>query len=628
MCPRIYSNNGNERQQRSLVMKITSYYIFILCMFFLASCGRKSDHYRVLLKNDGKIKQKSETRSKHLRLHLSFSPRGWEFSGTEAITTFESINQKSLPIEKNDDYYGVVIRDSKNLSLYEGLFKRSYHYERSKEMPDYRISNYYGNIFYEKTKERPDYLIAYYRGGIFFDIPIKTDIDKARSLDIIDLRNDKVMATVDIKDVKKTFKEKKTANGWDGEKAIFKIYGNKPAEQAFDLVVLAEGFSKEEISLSSKDALMKSKFGKYTKKYILPLLDTEPFSSLKESINIWVVATTSLDSGVSNLTRNINKKTVYDAAFGIGCLKRVLAVRNEALALTMASETPFDQIIVLVNSETYGGESNQIATFSVHKSAPYLIKHELAHSIVRFSDEYNSLNDDDVESRCEDHQQVSRAFYKPEISGGNDFFEQDEYLAPNLTLFDDPKKAKWAHLLTEDSPVVYFDYPKEKASYVPEIDGFSWSYVAQRSRDQFLLTVGPKYHDLINAITNVMINDSVYKFSIKKVGETHFVKITDFSVKQNDEINVVLKFTDKLTKFLLDFPILLSNSHLITLPSRTFTGAKDEIGLFQGSNVDLVKTFRASFDNIMISFNNHFNLVQIEAYKKKIEYYINIKNAD
>ncbi len=596
------------------------YVFFVWVIFFLVSCGHKNEHYRVSLKNDGKIQQKSETKSQHLRLHLSFSPKGWEFSGVETITSFESINQRSLPKERHGEYYGVVIRDKNKLSLHKDFFKKSYYYETS--------------------KERPDYWVSFSRGGLFFDISTKIDLSTARSLDIIDLKDDKIISSINIEDIKKPFKENKTVDGWSGEKAVFKIYGDKPAEQAFDLVVLTEGFSKEEIALSSQKALMESKFGKYAKEYILPLLETEPFSSLKENINIWVVATPSVDSGVSNLIRNINKRTVYSAAFGINCFERALVVRDQKRALKMASETPFDQILVLVNSETYGGIGHDIATFSVHKEAHYLIKHELAHSIGMLADEYNSFSDglrsnnlgsndlrsDDLGSRrCEDHGVVSHASHKHKTWGGNTFFEDDKSLAPNLTLFDDPKKAKWAHLLKKDSPIVYFDYAKKQGVYLEKSKGFSWDYSIQKSRSELLLTIGLSgysYNNLVQSITDVNVNGSSYKFVIEKVGEIDFVRIADFPVKEGDEINVVLKFKDDAGKYILDYSDrTLSSKHFLTLPSRTFTGVKNEVGLFQGSHVDLVKTFRASFDSIM-GESDQFNSVQKEAYRKQIEYYI------
>ena len=156
---------------------------------------------------------------------------------------------------------------------------------------------------------------------------------------------------------------------------------------------------------------------------------------------------------------------------------------------------------------------------------------------------------------------------------------------------------------------------------------FSWDYSIQKSRSELLLTIGLSgysYNNLVQSITNVNVNGSSYKFIIEKVGEIDFVRIADFPVKEGDEINITLKFKDDAGKYILDYSDrTLSSKHFLILPSRTFTGAKNEVGLFQGSNVDLVKTFRASFDSIMTSHLDQFNSVQKEAYKKQIEYYIN-----
>ena len=255
-----------------------------------------------------------------------------------------SLKHNSPPIEKINNYYIAIIRDNEENILYEGLVL-GYNYEYSKKVPNYLIYKHLTHLF--------------------LDVPLEIEIDEATRLDLIRLtqRNSPVykVAIEDIKTpyIKVSSIENQRVEGWSGEKVVFKIHGSQPSEQAYDIVLLMDGFDSSEVSTISMEALMQTKFGVYTKQYVLSLLDTEPYKSLKEYINIWVIVTPSLDSGVSHLIKNIHKKTVYEAVFGAGCSERLLIVGNAKRALNFASEVPFDQIIVLVNSKIYGGSGGE-----------------------------------------------------------------------------------------------------------------------------------------------------------------------------------------------------------------------------------------------------------------------------
>ena len=273
------------------------------------------------------------------------------------------------------------------------------------------------------------------------------------------------------------------------------------------------------------------------------------------------------------------------------------------------------------------GVGGSLSVFSINQYAKHLIQHEMAHSVAMFADEYSYFSDEEKKANCNNYGHIygiSDISEKTRWWGGNQFFGKDKYLAPNVTLFDDFQKAKWSHWLTESSPIVYFDYPLSKPMWIAESRSLSLTYIARKSRDEFLLTMGtsPEINRLIKNIKSVSINGIKYNFQIEKPGEAYFLRIKEFAIKENARINVTIKFKhDSELRHIKNDHL---SRHIVSLPNRTFQATEDEVGLFQGTAVDMVKTFRPSFNSIMSSYGGHFNPVQLEAYRKQIESYIEV----
>lgn len=353
---------------------------------------------------------------------------------------------------------------------------------------------------------------------------------------------------------------------------------------------------------------------------------------------MWVVATPSIDSGISNPFQNKDLKTVYNSTFGAYCKERSLIVRDQMRALEMASHVPFDQVLVLMNDDTYGGQGGDIATFSMHESAGYLIKHELAHSIGMLADEYKSFSDSIAHSTCEDNLVGSRASHSHKRWGRNGFFEDSRYLAPNIDNTSDKAKVKWSYFLNDNSPVVYFTYPQKSLLFDEEELSLEGEFIATFDREKVLITMGLEQgeNSLLEILSKVEVNGVEESFKIHKNGQA-FVELESRAMKKGE--GVTLKLTFKFTQEIIDkfktkeqlqaYRDYLVNllkgrrhsAHFVTLPSTTFTGDVAELGIFQGSGVDLEKTFRSSYRNIMGSFSMDFDRWQEYAYGTLIDRY-------
>jgi hypothetical protein len=163
-----------------------------------------------------------------------------------------------------------------------------------------------------------------------------------------------------------------------------------PADKRFNLVVLGDGYTAEEMPEFRADV----------DKHLNVLWSTEPFASYRSYVNVWAVELPSAESGVDcdpglDAPR---RDTPLDMGFWGGCnansVQRLLTVDSGA-ATALADLVPGTasanrQIVALANSDTYGGAGGTYATASGGNALSALITpHEIGHSLGKLQDEYD-----------------------------------------------------------------------------------------------------------------------------------------------------------------------------------------------------------------------------------------------
>jgi hypothetical protein len=127
--------------------------------------------------------------------------------------------------------------------------------------------------------------------------------------------------------------------------------------------------------------------------------------------------------------QKIYRKTILDASFNAFDLDRYMLIEADHRLHEVAAQVPYDTIVVLVNSQRYGGGSiafDYCVTTVDNKASVGVFLHELGHSFAGLADEYYS----------------SEVAYK-------DFFPKGvEPLEPNITALLDPANVKWKSLLS------------------------------------------------------------------------------------------------------------------------------------------------------------------------------------
>ena len=196
-----------------------------------------------------------------------------------------------------------------------------------------------------------------------------------------------------------------------------------------DLAILAEGYTEAEMD----------KFYSDCNRAVEALFAREPFKSMKDRFNVVAVAASSLQSGPSVPLRNKWTNTATGSHYSTFYSDRYLTTRNIHKVYDLLSGVPFEHIIVLANSDIYGGGGiyNQVTVVtSDHPTFNEVLVHEFGHAFGGLGDEYEYGNSADV--------------YYP---------ADTEPWEPNLTTLVD-FKSKWEDMMPKNQPVPTPNNPK------------------------------------------------------------------------------------------------------------------------------------------------------------------------
>lgn len=193
-------------------------------------------------------------------------------------------------------------------------------------------------------------------------------------------------------------------------------------EDCIDLAILAEGYTADEME----------KFYKDCERSVEALFENEPFRSLKDRFNVVGVAAPSPESGTSVPNQGEWKTTASQTHYDTFYSNRYLTSQDMHRIYDLLSGVPFEHIMVLINSEKYGGGGiyNQV-TFSTsdHPTFKEVFVHEFGHSYGGLGDEY-AYDDMDTE------------WYPADT----------EPWEPNITTLHD-FESKWADMMPEGKAI-------------------------------------------------------------------------------------------------------------------------------------------------------------------------------
>ncbi|MDH3588312.1 MAG: IgA Peptidase M64 [Gammaproteobacteria bacterium] len=214
---------------------------------------------------------------------------------------------------------------------------------------------------------------------------------------------------------------------------VWTLFENGPPSQKVDLLLIGEGYTKENMKKFRRDA----------RRLTDALFETEPFKSRKKDFNVRAIEVPSQSSGVSRPRAADFNRTPVSLEYNIFDSERYLLTYDNRALRDVASAAPYDFIEILVNEEQYGGGGifNFQATTSVDTAfAEYVFIHEFGHHFAALADEYYT----------------SPVSYKT-----GDVDVHPEPWEPNVTALHDSAQLKWRELVAGDTPLPT-NWPKEE----------------------------------------------------------------------------------------------------------------------------------------------------------------------
>ena len=153
--------------------------------------------------------------------------------------------------------------------------------------------------------------------------------------------------------------------------------------ECIDLAIVAEGYRQDQMDKFYKDAQRAAD----------AIFEREPFKSLKPQFNVVAVAAPSLEEGPSIPHDGKWTTTLANSHYDTFYSKRYLTTSKIHRIYDALSNVPFEQIIVLINAETYGGGGiyNQVTLSTAdHPTFKKVLVHEFGHGYAGLGDEYST----------------------------------------------------------------------------------------------------------------------------------------------------------------------------------------------------------------------------------------------
>jgi hypothetical protein len=153
------------------------------------------------------------------------------------------------------------------------------------------------------------------------------------------------------------------------------------SNKCIKLAYVAEGYKKEEMP----------KFLNDVKRCMGYLFEYEPFKSMKDRFMITAVESASLESETSIPHEGIWKNTALQSNFDTFYSDRYLTTLHIKKLHDILAGIPYEHIIILVNTEKYGGGgilNSYLLSPADNKYTPQVVVHEFGHSFGGLGDEY------------------------------------------------------------------------------------------------------------------------------------------------------------------------------------------------------------------------------------------------
>jgi hypothetical protein len=151
--------------------------------------------------------------------------------------------------------------------------------------------------------------------------------------------------------------------------------------QKVDVAFIAEGYTEEEMSDFLADAQRITDY----------FLNTSPYSEFRNRFNFYAILSPSNESGVDIPGKNLYSNTNMNSSFYTFDMDRYMTSFDTRSIYDIAANVPYDAIMILVNSNLYGGGgffNHYAEVTSDNLWSKVVMVHEFGHSFAGLADEY------------------------------------------------------------------------------------------------------------------------------------------------------------------------------------------------------------------------------------------------
>ena len=205
---------------------------------------------------------------------------------------------------------------------------------------------------------------------------------------------------------------------------VWPIFTNGSPTEKVDLLVIGEGYTKDELQKFHADAT----------RLVDALFAEEPFLSRKADFNVWGLDLPSAESGVTRPRAGQFRRTPLSLEYNIFDSERYLLTYDNRALRDAASSAPYEFLEILVNEAQYGGGGifNFQATAAADTGfAEYVFVHEFGHHFAGLADEY----------------------YTSDVAYETGAVFHTEPWEPNVTALQNPDQLKWREFVSDDTPL-------------------------------------------------------------------------------------------------------------------------------------------------------------------------------
>jgi hypothetical protein len=212
------------------------------------------------------------------------------------------------------------------------------------------------------------------------------------------------------------------------------VVDNGPTGLLLNVVLVAEGFEEADLP----------EFAQHAERFADRLFATPPFDEARCGINVFRIDVASTATGADDPIEcggtGRSPATYFDASYCAWGIRRGMSVDEGSVVNVVTRFVPqWHVIIVLVNSQIWGGMGGQVAKSCVAPGWEDVALHEMGHSLFGLADEYEYFRG------CPSGETDRDNF--PDFLG-----VRIEPAEPNITIFGG-SGGKWADLIASGTPL-------------------------------------------------------------------------------------------------------------------------------------------------------------------------------